>query len=265
MDMFYKGEMIIIKDKRFQKLSEYLWQIVIILLGVISLIISFNLDEASQRTFATLNGVGVSLLLSGLLGIFMNVLFYRKNSQYEVFVDWKIKSIYSSRAIANLTIDTYQEHAKKRVDIIAFGLSSWRQANEQIIDAMLNRNVRIRIITMDPNCEILPIRDRMEGKPEGYTKESILQLQEFFGKTSKRKNVKIKYHKELPLDFYFRVDDHIFVGPYIFGKDSQQMITYEFEKGGKGFEYYSDYFESLWNGRTIPKLEFVNIDQTNKP
>ncbi len=51
-----------------------------------------------------------------------------------------------------------------------------------------------------------------------------------------------------PLDLYFRVDNHVFIGPYLYGKTSQQTITYEFGKGGNGYTYYTKYFEDLWNG-----------------
>ena len=219
-------------DKWYHKLSTYLWQIILLLTGAFSVFVSFSMSN--ERWFSTLNGIGVSLVLSGLLGIFMNVFFYKRDAKLEVCEKWKIVNIYQSRAIANLTIDAYQEKAKKRIDIIAFGLSSWRQAKEQLIDDMLSRGVKIRIITMDPNCSLLNLRDRAEGKAEGATKESILQLQQFFKQTNKRKNVEIKYHQQLPLDFYFRVDDHIFVGPYIYGKESQLMITYEYERPKPG-------------------------------
>ena len=43
------------------------------------------------------------------------------------------------------------------------------------------------------------------------------------------------------------------------------MITYEFEKGGEGFEYYSDYFDKLWTGRSIPNLPFVQFEETPRP
>ena len=251
-------------EKWFQKLSSNLWQIVLILLGVIFGGISFAIPAESERCFATLNGVGVSLLLSGMLGIFVNVLFSKREARLDVYEKWKIANIYESRAIANLTIDACQENARKRIDIIAFGLSSWRQAKEQLIDEMLNKGVQIRIITMDPYCDVLSMRDRAEGKADGATRQSILQLQEFFNQTQKRKSVQIKYHRQLPLDFYFRVDDHVFVGPYIFGKDSQQMITYEFEKGGEGFEYYTDYFEKLWKGNSVPKLQLMKYEELNR-
>lgn len=251
-------------EKWFQKLSTYLWQIILILLGVISVIASFAMPVNNNRWFATLNGIGVSLLLSGLLGIFVNALFSRREARLDVYEKWKIVNIYESRAIANLTIDAYQEKARKRVDIIAFGLSSWRQAKEQLIDEMLNKKVQIRIITMDPYCDVLSMRDIAEGKADGATRQSILQLQEFFNQSQKRKSVQIKYHRQLPLDFYFRVDDHVFVGPYIFGKDSQQMITYEFERGGDGFDYYTDYFEKLWKGDSVPKLQLMTYEELNR-
>lgn len=240
-------------EKRYRIISEYLLQILLIAIGIIIIGFSFY-EKISGKMFSTLNGVGVSLLLSGLLGIFMNVLFYRKEAKYQVCEEWKITNIYESRAIANKKIDACQELAKKHVDIIAFGLTSWRQSKEQLIDSMLKKGVRIRIITIDPDSDVLTRQDHYEGKAKGSTKETILQLREFFSKTEDREKVEIRYHNELPLDFYFRVDDHVFVGPYLFGKESQQLITYEFEMGGQGFDYYSQYFEDLWTGKTVPKL-----------
>ena len=135
------------KDKWYQKLSTYLWQLILILLGIFSVIASFS--TSNERWFSTFNGVGISLLLSGLLGIFMNAFFYKRDAKLEIYEKWKIVNIYQSRAIANLTIDAYQGKAKKRIDIIAFGLSSWRQAKEQLIDTMLNRGIQIRIINFN--------------------------------------------------------------------------------------------------------------------
>lgn len=126
-------------EESYKKISEHLWQIVLILLGVLMLLISFFVEKEPGKFFATFNGIGVSLLLSGILGIFMNVLFNRKDAKYKVCEEWKIKNIYASRAIANLEIDACQEKAKNRIDIIAFGLTSWRQAKENLIDSMLQR------------------------------------------------------------------------------------------------------------------------------
>ena len=166
-------------DRRDYRLSEYLWQIIVLLIGIIAIIISFIVKDTG-KVFSTINGIGVSLLLSGILGVFMNVLFSRKDEKYKVCEEWKIKNIYFSRTIANITVDSYQQSAKKNVDIIAFGLSSWRQSKESLIDNMLSNGVKIRIITMNPDNPILTMRDQAEGKPEGYTKKIYYGVKDVF-------------------------------------------------------------------------------------
>jgi len=51
----------------------------------------------------------------------------------------------------------------------------------------------------------------------------------------------------MTLDFYWRVDDELYVGPYWYHVGSQQTITYKFTSGKKGFKLYEKYFEDLWN------------------
>ena len=55
----------------------------------------------------------------------------------------------------------------------------------------------------------------------------------------------------MTLDFYWRVDNVLYIGPYWYGVDSQQTITYKFVDGGKGFTQYTEYFESLWESDEI--------------
>ena len=64
----------------------------------------------------------------------------------------------------------------------------------------------------------------------------------------------IKYYDAMPLDFYWRIDDVLYTGPYWFGTASQQTVTYKFSKGGRGFSLYSNYFEDLWNNSTLTRI-----------
>jgi hypothetical protein len=41
-------------------------------------------------------------------------------------------------------------------------------------------------------------------------------------------NIQIKYYSTLPQDFYFREDDYLYTGPYLYGISSQQTISFEF-------------------------------------
>ena len=54
----------------------------------------------------------------------------------------------------------------------------------------------------------------------------------------------------MTLDFYWRADNDVYVGPYWYGLGSQRTISYKFEDG-KGFEMYSDYFDKLWNNSEL--------------
>ncbi len=50
----------------------------------------------------------------------------------------------------------------------------------------------------------------------------------------------------MTLDFYWRMDGELYVGPYLYGMSSQETVTYKFDEGGEGFKIYSDYFEKIW-------------------
>ena len=76
-------------DRRDYRLSEYLWQIIVLLIGIIAIIISFIVKDTG-KVFSTINGIGVSLLLSGILGVFMNILFSRKDAKYKLFLKSEI-------------------------------------------------------------------------------------------------------------------------------------------------------------------------------
>ena len=58
-------------------------------------------------------------------------------------------------------------------------------------------------------------------------------------------HIKVKGYKCMTLDFYWRVDNEIYIGPYWYHIGSQQTITCKFLKGKKGFDIYENYFESL--------------------
>lgn len=71
-----------------------------------------------------------------------------------------------------------------------------------------------------------------------------------FGLTS----LKIKGYRCMTLDFYWRVDDEIYIGPYWYKFSSQNTITYKFVSGKQGFDMYADYFEQLWDDEENNKV-----------
>lgn len=242
------------ESKVLKIIQEYLFQIIICLIGVLGIFISLEISD--DRLFSIVSGVSASLIASAIVAIGSMIIFRLANKRKEVCDVWALDGIYELRQEANIPLNEYQDNVKNQIDIIAMGLNSWINARNEKITYALNHGVQIRIITVHPSNPFLESIDKRENKMEGATKQSVISLTDFISRYDKIGNFKIKYYNNLPMDMYFRVDNHIFVGPYLYGKASQQTITYEYTKGGKGFEYYANYFEMLWNEESIPAIEF---------
>ena len=111
---------------------------------------------------------------------------------------------------------------------------------------------------MDPDCEnvFLKQREKEEGKQEGDIRNSINQLVEWadnLNNKNYRGKIVVKGYSSMTLDFYWRVDGEVYIGPYWYGIPSQQTITYKFTDNGKGFSVYTNYFEKLWNDSKLTK------------
>ena len=61
------------------------------------------------------------------------------------------------------------------------------------------------------------------------------------------KVVMIKYYESLPLDFFWRQDNNLFIGPYLKGIGSQQTLTYHYRIDSEVGKFFLNYFDTLWN------------------
>ena len=157
---------------------------------------------------------------------------------------------------------------------------------EDILERIHNhKSLKIRIIAPSIDNMFIKYQDNFEieqvfseHSDDDSTKKSIINLQKWYEKLSTdallidranhiipgsnkegkkkklieelRKRVKeqveIRYHYELPLYYYMRMDNKVFVGPYEKGKKSKDTITFEFEHESKSSIYFSEYFERVW-------------------
>ena len=222
---------------------------VIILVGIVLCIVSVYLTPTWGNVSLS---IGCSLIASGLV-ILMHDFFVERKYISQVD-EWKIDKIYSTRAEKNAESDPELTRVKYCLDTIAFGISSFRSKHASKVEELLRKGINVRMITMNPSSCFTNVRDKEEKKREGYTKYSIEQLINWADELNK-KNFKgkiiVKGYDTMTLDFYWRIDDIIYIGPYWYGVDSQQTITYKFSAGGKGFVQYTEYFEKLWNDEIL--------------
>lgn len=196
--------------------------------------------------------IGCSLIASAVLSILTALIVDVK--KVDPLEEWKISKIYSTRSEKNADSDPNLDKAKYCVDAVAFGLSSFRSKYSKKVEQALRKGVNFRIITMDPESDFIHSRENEEGEIEGNIQKSINDLVKWANglneKSSKGKII-IRAYKCMTLDFYWRVDDTLYIGPYWYGYKSSDTITYCFKEGGKAFTQYSDYFDSLWENNEI--------------
>lgn len=227
-----------------------------IIVALIVLVVGIILIPADLYKFETASKLWVSIgcsLIASALVILMNELLVNR-IKINPIEEWKLLKIYSTRAEKNADSDPKLDKAKYCVDAVAFGLFSFRSKYTKKVEKCLKKGVHFRIMTMNPSSPYATQRDSEENAVSGNTAKSIQDLINWAVKlNAKYKNgkIEIKGYQCMTLDFYWRVDDVVYTGPYWYGYKSSDTITYSFLKGGKGYSLYSDYFDKLWNDSTL--------------
>lgn len=201
--------------------------------------------------------IGYSLLASGVVILAQALLVDAREVNYAE--EWGLAKIYETRMEKGRDSDPKLGKVKQ-LDVIAFGLKTFRQNHTEKIKEALRNGATIRILTMDPESEFVRQREIEEDEPEGQIKSSIKSLVAWadelnsFGWDGK---IIVKGYGCMTLDFYWRADNEIYFGPYWINRSSQQTITFRWDKswrGRKGFDAYAKYFEDLWNSRAMVRL-----------
>lgn len=223
--------------------------LVIIIAGILTVLADIFWLKTVQNIWIS---IGCSLLASGIVILAQAVLIEGKH--IDPLEEWGLEKIYETRAEKNKESDPELDNAKEQVDAVAFGLKSFRTKHTNRVEKILKNGVNIRILTMNPDKDnvFLKQREIEEEETEGQIRNSIDQLVSWANKLNARKykgKIEVRGYKCMTLDFYWRVDNDIYIGPYWYHVGSQQTITYKFHKGRRGFDIYKDYFETLWNDK----------------
>lgn len=167
------------------------------------------------------------------------------------FDNWGVEKIFRTRAEKNAESDPMLEsHDVKILDGIAFGLRSFRNNREYDVLQCLQNGMKMRLLTIHPDSIFVKQRALEENVPDDSIRNSILDLVMWGNKLNRKSNngkIEIKYYNTMTLDFYWRIDDILYVGPYMYNIISQQTMTVKFSSAGKGFNLFSHYFDDLWN------------------
>ena len=227
---------------------------IIILAGIGAILLDYFILKTAQNIWIS---IGCSLLASGIVILATALLVDVK--EVDALKKWGLVKIYKTRSEKGKDSDPELDKAKKQLDVVAFGLKSFRTMHDKKIEKLLRRGIDVRILTMNPDVNniFLTQREKEENEPPGQILNSIIGLVEWADKLNKLKftgKIIVKGYECMTLDFYWRVDNEVYIGPYCYGIGSQQTITYKFKEGKIGFDLYTDYFERLWNDKEITKV-----------
>lgn len=225
--------------------------LLLVIIGILLILLDLFIICTTSNVFVN---IGCSLIASGLVLFFTATLIdYRK--EYLVWAEWKLEKIFKTRADKNKESDPKLEgHNVKQLDGIAFGLKSFRTNRRSDVLSCMQRGMNVRLLVMNPSSMFIEQRELEEKASAGSIQKSILDLVDWADKLNRESNkgkIQIKFYDCMTLDFYWRMDDELYVGPYLLEFESQQTVTYKYVKGGKGFKLYSEYFESLWNNSSF--------------
>jgi hypothetical protein len=168
----------------------------------------------------------------------------------EMYREWGLIAIYRTRSEMNTSTEKSFIKMHESFDIVAFGMKSLRDAKGYRFKQKVEKGLKMRLLTIDPNSPFVIQREKDEMKICGEIKQSIEELEKWVNELKKAapnpENVQLRFYDSMPLDHYCRQDDNLFIGPYLYGIEGQQAISYEFDCYGMGYEYYTNYFEHLW-------------------
>ena len=240
-----------------ERLNASLVNTIIFFIGILTVSASFFVNLSDWKNI--LISVGCSLMASCVVSYLTSKYLIRINRIKRIINYWGLEAIYETRQEMNRSTATAFKTLENNLDIIAWGLKSFRDAKNKVIAEKVKRGLKIRIITPDPNSKYVMQREKDEKEIDGQIKQTIINLAQWLEELRQiapdPSNIQNKYYNKLPEDFYFRIDKNIFIGPYLYGMSSQQTISYEFRGASHGFTYYKDYFEKLWNDADFCKKQ----------
>ena len=180
---------------------------------------------------------------------------------------WGLKEIFETRQKMNVRINEIWDDLTDELDIIGFGLKSFRDAQTNSMTEKVKKGLKLRILTINPLSPFVKQREKDELQINGSIKKTIIDLEKWTTKlkenSDNKDNIQLKFYNSLPIDFYWRQEDKLYVGPYLYGIGSQQTITFEYQKGTKGYDFYRNYFENLWKDEDFCKFDY-NLFKSQK-
>lgn len=223
--------------------------IIIIFLGIIFTVYGyFKIDQIILN-------VGAGLVTSGIVAIFYLIyphldiekdyLRFRKMGLIDVYQKRNLSQEYSELLVK----------AEKQIDVLGLGLDHFREDNNEIVKEKALEGVLVRLLAIKPESQVSSIRSYQENDLRGETieipleklKSYVRDVNRNIDELNKGTKIQLKFYNAVPSTMIFRIDNVMFVGPYLHKIQSRNTITYKIEIDTELFKQYDKHFNDLWN------------------
>lgn len=258
-----------VEEKRLKRLvrkNKYLSYIFLGILGIA--LIAYALIKNPKWKDVPM-GIGTGIVATVIGFIILLILLPDESEEVEKTKElekWGLEKIYPERKIIKIAKGNMPS---ENLDFIAFGLSHFIKANPvNIMTRYINNGLKVRIIV--PHSQSRMVSEQQQMENNGSIADDIRNLADWVQKIEdnlkksdrNKGSIEIKFYDNNPIGFYCRSDGKVWVGPYMPGTNSGQVITYEFLRHSKGGDYYAGIFENIWNEecaqiKMIPNMNYL--------
>lgn len=239
--------------RRIRRKLYYSGNIIIGIIGVIMTLIGCLIVNNSLKAF--LFGIGASMIASSIVAFLTSYYTISINETEDIITKWQLRNIFRTKQEMNAESNECLDDVKKKIDIIAIGMSGFLNYKGSVLERKLQEGVRIRIISCD-NLEMLTQREIDENatsyQATNTMKSEVINLNNWVSNMkSKKFKIDIKFHSTYPGFSYLRIDNDIFFGPNLPLYKSQINMAFQFDLDGVGGQYLDNYFEQLWRNDKV--------------
>lgn len=218
-------------------------------------VVTVGVSFTSNNTQTIMISIGCSLIATSIVSILTTYYLVNTNKVREIIEFWGLENIYPSKGEMNPFANEHLNKARNCIDVMAIGMSNYITNAGTVLENKIKNGVAIRIISCNPSSDMLKYREIDEsiaggGEPTGAMRISIHGLIKWVKKMKIKypeSKIEIKFHNTYPAFNYLKIDGIYFWSPNLFLKTSQQCIAWSFRSPGKGYNYFDEHFNCLWN------------------
>ncbi len=180
--------------------------ITIFILGIACAFGSMMLSAEKQDLKTIVLSVGCSLIATSIVSFLTSKYLIRIRKTKELINTWGLKAIYKTRQKMNASTDESFKNLENNLDIIAWGLKSFRDAKGDRVRQKVEKGLKVRIIAPHPDSEVVIRRAEEEREVSDQIQKTIINLKEWVEELKSvarnPEDVQIKFYHHLPQDFF---------------------------------------------------------------